>query len=57
MKNTITISWHILDVQNVRPDLTDAQARDVLEALERNHDASIGVNWDVIDATITACGF
>lgn len=30
-------------------NLTDKMAGDVLVALKNNHDASIGVNWDVID--------
>ncbi len=46
--DTIEISWHIDDVQEIRPDLTDAQAREVLDQAERRHDASIGITWDVL---------
>ena len=46
--DTIEISWHIDDVKEVRPHLTDAQAREVLEQAKRRHDADIGINWDVL---------
>jgi hypothetical protein len=46
--DTIEISWHIEDVKEVRPDLTDAQAREVLEQAKRRHAADIGINWDVL---------
>lgn len=45
----ITITWCTEDVLNIRPDLTNAQAREVLYELGHNHDASIGINWEVID--------
>jgi hypothetical protein len=41
--------WHIEDVQSVRPDLTDGQAWEVLQAAKDNHDATIGINWDVLE--------
>jgi hypothetical protein len=46
--DTIEISWHIDDVKEVRPGLTNAQARKVLEQAKRRHDATIGINWDVL---------
>jgi hypothetical protein len=51
----ITILWQVDDVQAQRPDLTTAQCRQVLKALERNHDATIGINWDVIDCVANDC--
>jgi hypothetical protein len=48
LADTIEISWHIDDVKEVRPLLTDAQAREVLEQAKRRHDADIGINWDVL---------
>lgn len=45
---SISIIWSTDDVLNVRPDLTADQASDVLENLYFNHDANIGINWDVI---------
>ncbi len=47
----IVIKWHIEDVLQQRPDLTDDQARAVLKELENDHDATVGINWDVIDCT------
>lgn len=45
----IAIYWHIEDIQERRPDLTDEQASAVLQRLKKNHDANIGINWEVID--------
>jgi len=50
-KDTIHIEWHIDDVKKMAK-LTDDQARKVLFTLKDNHDASIGINWDVIVDTI-----
>lgn len=47
--DTIAIEWHIDDVFSERPDLSAEQALDVLQYIKDNHDASIGVNWDVIN--------
>ena len=44
----IAISWHIDDVREIRPDLTDEQCREVLQQAERRHDASVGINWEVL---------
>lgn len=45
----IAIYWHINDVQSIRPDLTNHQAGKVLKHLKDNHDASVGIHWEVID--------
>jgi hypothetical protein len=42
--------WGIEDVQSVRPDLSDEQAWDVLQAVLRYRDAGIGINWEVIES-------
>ena len=47
----ITIEWHVDDVLDMREDLTKDQARKVLHALKREHDACLGINWDVILCT------
>lgn len=52
----ISISWHYTDVQSVDPSLSDIDAKRVLQVLKRCHDATVGINWDVIDATISAMG-
>jgi len=48
MKDTITITWNIKDVKDVRPDLSDDQCKLVLHWAKENHDANIGINWDVL---------
>lgn len=47
--STIQISWHIEDIKSVRHDLDEQQCAEVLGELKHNHDASIGINWDVIE--------
>lgn len=42
--------WHIGDVQMVDDDLTDDEAREVLEIMAQKCDANIGINWDSIEA-------
>jgi hypothetical protein len=53
--DTIELSWHIKDIQwlyesydEYNFQMTDEEARDILSIILSNHDASIGVNWDVI---------
>ncbi len=41
--------WSIEDVQSQCDWLTDEQAWEVLQSVERQADASVGINWDVID--------
>jgi len=48
LSDEIAIPWHIEDVQDIRPDLNDKQARDVLWHCRDSHDALIGINWDVL---------
>ena len=33
-------------------EITEVQAMEILEKIDRHKDASIGINWDVIDAAI-----
>lgn len=51
-KDEIRIIWTTNDVLGVSQDLgielTIDEARDILGLMERKHDASIGINWDVI---------
>src|SRR6056300_1144277 len=47
----ITVTWSVDDVLEMRPNLTVDQAREVLHAIKHNHDASIGINWDVVVIT------
>ena len=45
----ISINWHLDDVLSVRPNLTKLQASTVLEHIKKNHNATVGINWDVIE--------
>lgn len=47
-RREIAVVWCIEDVQEVRPDLSDDQCWQVLEATRRYHDSTIGINWDVL---------
>lgn len=52
-RDWLVIRWHVDDVlqeaeNNGYLNLTREDARDILEAIEASHDATIGVNWDVI---------
>lgn len=44
----ITIVWSVDDVLNVAPDLSEEQARQVLQVVREEHDADVGITWDVI---------
>lgn len=52
LPDEITISWHFTDVQEVDNTLTNEEARQILQLIKKNHDATIGVNWDSIKAWI-----
>lgn len=48
----ITIHWDIEDVKSIDSTLTDEQAQAVLDRVKHNHDANIGINWEVIEQAI-----
>jgi uncharacterized protein (UPF0147 family) len=49
----IALIWSIEDVQSeeVRPDLDDAEAMNVLDKVSRDHDCNYGVSWETLDIT------
>ena len=49
-ESSINITWTDEDVQSVRPDLNEHEARQVLSFLVDKHDANIGINWETIEA-------
>ncbi|HEY3783558.1 MAG TPA: hypothetical protein VGL56_20945 [Fimbriimonadaceae bacterium] len=49
VRGYIAIFWHIVDVKEVRPDLTDLQCWLVLQRCESHHDAGIGLDLDMIE--------
>ena len=48
-RHQIAIVWCIEDVQSVRADLTEDQAWEVLQFVDRTHDANLGINWDCLE--------
>jgi len=44
--------WKIEDVQHLDSTLTDDEARDVLSKVHESKDASVGINWDVLQVHI-----
>lgn len=51
-QESISITWHIDDVLSTDGSLTREEAMNILLDIKNNHDASIGVNWDVIEQYI-----
>jgi hypothetical protein len=49
-RRQIAAIWCIDDVKAVRPDLTEAQCWEVLEATKRYHDATFGINWVILSS-------
>jgi hypothetical protein len=47
-ENSIEIIWNIEDVFDLDETITVEQARQALFLADVNHDASIGINWDVL---------
>lgn len=62
LKDKITISWHIDDVKyiyekekdygNIDVNLSDDDFREILDIIDKNHNAEIGINWVVIETTL-----
>jgi len=48
---TVSFNWSTVDVLAVRPELTAEEANKVLDSVYKNHDASVGVNWQVLTTT------
>jgi hypothetical protein len=48
-RRMIAAIWCIEDVQTVRPDLTDDNAWEVLQAVDAKKDAGLGITWITIE--------
>jgi hypothetical protein len=48
-RKQIAVIWSIEDEQEVRPDLSEDQCWDVLKSAKHDHDATLGINWDVLE--------
>ena len=44
-RRQVAALWSTEDVQEIRPDLSEDQAWEVLQAVSRRHDAELGINW------------
>lgn len=57
LDKSISITWCVEDVyehaKRIGKKLTIKQAEEVLEMLDKNHQADVGINWDVISDTIS----
>lgn len=49
MIEEISLVWNVTDVKIVRPDLSKGQCSTVLQAVEANHDTTLGVSWDTLE--------
>ena len=48
--NSIRIIWCIEDIKHLTDTpLTDDECMSILKKVECKHDASIGINWDVLE--------
>ena len=51
-----SIGWHVSDVidraEQIGVELTETEARDILFTAIQRHDATVGLNWDVLDVHI-----
>lgn len=51
-KTDFTQSARDLGLIEPKESLTDEQSKEIAEALMNTHDATIGINWDVIDTIL-----
>ena len=51
-KSDFTQSARDLGLIEPEESLTDEQSQEIAEALMNDHDATIGINWDVIDTIL-----
>jgi hypothetical protein len=48
-RRQVAVIWSVEDVQEVRPDLTDDQAWEVLQRCHDKHDCELGLTWTTIE--------
>ncbi len=48
-KDEMSVTWCVDDVKSIAEDLTDEECREVLRLAKEEHDATIGINWDVLE--------
>lgn len=42
-------TWRIDDVKSIAPWVSDDEAVEILASVADNHDANLGINWEVIE--------
>ena len=47
-KPSATVRWYKADIESLGYQCTDEQAEEILELAESKHDASVGINWEVL---------
>jgi hypothetical protein len=50
-RQQIAVIWSVEDVQENRPDLSDDEAWEVLQAVKHDHDCNYGITWDTLEMT------
>ena len=48
-RQQIAAIWGTEDVQSIRPDLSEQQAWEVLQQVDRYKDAELGINWQTLE--------
>lgn len=48
-RRQIAVIWCVADVLEIRPGLSGNQAWEVLQTAKDQHDAGIGITWDVLE--------
>ena len=50
------IVWSVEDVleraKELKVKISNSEAEEIIDEMEHNHDASVGINWDTIDVLI-----
>ena len=49
----IAVIWCIDDVRELRPDLSEDQAWEILQPVKDNHDAEYGIDWTTLEIFAT----
>jgi len=52
MTTEVSFKWCAGDILGTNPNLTMQQVEDVLTLMERRHDCTVGINWDVVQCSI-----
>lgn len=48
-RRQVAVIWSVEDVQEIRPDLNDDKAWEVLLRCRKVHDCEVGFSWELIE--------